>query len=188
MFYIIILQTMTKSKAIIFTTAWALGIASLFLMGSSTANFGWFGQGWEKNQITESTTYSEFLESIEGTKRAENMTEEQFNEIKERRVEREQNREAVETAIQNHDYAAWTELHEGMDILENIDTEEKFEKLIEMHGIMEDARTYMDWAREKADAIAEELGLERWQMGQRLWEWMGEKMGMKKWMRNRIMK
>jgi|GEM_PF-3836367 len=72
------------------------------------------------------------------------MTEEQFDEMKERHVERDQKREVIESAIQNHDYKAWTELHEGMDILENIDTEKKFEKLIEMHSIMEDARTYME--------------------------------------------
>ncbi len=173
---------MKTGKIVMFTTLWALGIASLFMMGSSTANFGWFGQEWEKTPITESTTYSEFLESIEWTRRAENMTEEQFDEMKERHVERDQKREVIESAIQNHDYKAWTELHEGMDILENIDTEKKFEKLIEMHSIMEDARTYMEWAKEKADAIAEELWIER-PMGQRMGEWMWEKMWMRQWNR-----
>jgi hypothetical protein len=89
------------------------------------------------------------------------ITEEKFNEMKERHENREQNKEAIDTAIQNHDFSAWKKLHEGQDILDNIDTEAKFERLIEMQGIMEDARTNMESAREKANIIAEELGIER---------------------------
>jgi hypothetical protein len=77
--------------------------------------------------------------------------------MKEKHANREENREAIETAIQNHDFSAWTELNEGQDILENIDSEAKFEKLIEMQGIMENARTNMEAAKEEASAIAEKL-------------------------------
>ncbi|OQY38593.1 MAG: hypothetical protein B6229_05620 [Spirochaetaceae bacterium 4572_7] len=77
--------------------------------------------------------------------------------MREKHAERDEKRTAVEEAIQNHDYSAWKELHEGMDILEKVNTEEKFEKLIEMKGLMEDARANMELAKEKADAIAEEL-------------------------------
>lgn len=158
-----------------FTSLWALGIASLFMMGSSNANFGDFGNK-DKAPMAQAETYEAFTEQVAWTRMEGKITEEKFNEMKEKHANREQNREAIDAAIQNHDFSAWKELHEWMDILKNVDTEEKFEKLIEMHGIMEDARTNMESAREKADAIAEELGIERW-MGER----MGWKMG--QWMR-----
>lgn len=158
-------------KFMMFTTLWALGIASLFLIGGSSANFGWWS--WQKlnsmQSISANSTYQEFLDSIEGTRIEGKVTEEQFNEMKTKHTEREQRREVVTTAIQNHDYKAWKELHEGTDILEKINTEAKFEKLIEMHSIMETAK-------DKVDTIAKELWIEKWmwQMMRewiRLWDW-----------------
>ena len=173
---------MKKWKIIMFTTLWALGIASLFLIGSSNANFGsWSGQKINAMQsISTNSTYQEFIDSIEGTRMEWKVTEEQFNEMKTKHTEREQRREAVAKAIQNHDYKAWKELHEWTDILGKIDTEAKFEKLIEMHSIMETAK-------DKADAIAKELWIERWMwkmMGEwiRLWDWEWMKMWRGEWM------
>ncbi len=180
-FILLLYKKMKTGKIIMFTSLWALGIASLFMMGSSNASFGNFGNQ-DKAPMAQAETYQEFTEQTVWTRMEGKITEEQFNEMKEKHANREQNREAIEAAIQNHDYKAWAELHEGMDMLEKIDTEAKFEKLIEMHAIMEDARSNMDTAREKADAIAEELWIERW-MGQKIWwgMWEWKWMWMKKW-------
>lgn len=184
---------MKTGKIIMFTSLWALGIASLFLMGSSNASFNVTSQRWNNIQsMAEVESYADLLEKIEWTKMEWKITEEKFNEMKEKQENREQNKEAIDAAIQNHDFSAWTELHEWQDILDNIDTEAKFEKLIEMQGILEDARTNMEDAREEAAAIAEELWIERWmgeKMGWKMWGWneMGmwnrEKEGNKMWMR-----
>jgi hypothetical protein len=45
---------------------------------------------------------------------------------------------------------------------------------------MEDARTNMESAREKANIIAEELGIERW-MGMQGWDRMWEEKWMWRW-------
>ncbi len=155
---------MKNTKVLMFTTLWALWIASLFLMWSSNANFNfeWLTQRSNPMQsVSEIEDYSEFLETIEWTRIEWKITEEKFNEIKEKRTDRNVNREEIMEAIQNHDFDTWIELHEWNDILEKIDSEEKFEKLIEMHSIMDDARTNMETAKEKADTIADELWIER---------------------------
>lgn len=177
---------MKTGKVIMFTSLWALGIASIFLMWTSNASFSWSNQRWNSIQsMAEVENYSDLLTKIEGTRMEGKITEEKFNEMKEKQTNREQNREAIDAAIQNHDYTAWKTLHEWQDVLTIIDTEAKFEKLIEMHSIMEDAKTNMDSAREKADAIAEELGLERGmgqQRGWMMWNWNDRGMGLWEWM------
>lgn len=169
---------MKTGKTIVFTSLWALGIASLFMIASSNASFGNFGNQ-NKAPMVQADTYKEFAEHIAWTRMEWEITEEEFNEMKERYSNREQNWEAIEEAIQKHDFSAWKTLHEGQDILDNIDTEAKFEKLIEMYAIMEDARNYVEWAIEKADAIAEDLWIERW-IGQNMWWTMWERQGI--WM------
>ncbi len=161
---------MKTGKVIMFTSLWALGIASLFMMGSSNASFGQHAkQGNVIQSMNEVESYADLVAKVEWTRMEWKITEEKFNEMREKHAERDEKRTAVEEAIQNHDYSAWKELHEGMDILEKVNTEEKFEKLIEMKGLMEDARANMELAKEKADAIAEELWIERW-MGNKMWE------------------
>ena len=167
---------MKNTKALMFTTLWALGIASLFLMWSSNANFNFELLSHRSNpmqSVSEIENYSEFLETIEWTRMEWKITEEKFNEIKEKRADRNSNREEIMEAIQNHDFATWINLHEWNDILDKIDSEEKFEKLIEMHAIMEDARTNMETTKEKADAIADELWIEKWlRQDQRNKQWI----------------
>ena len=172
-----------------FTSLWALGIVSLFMMWSSNASFGDFNQrGNSIQSMSEVESYTDLLEKVEGTRMEWKITEEKFNEMKEKRAERNGKRTAIEEAIQNHDFSAWKELHEDQDILDKIDTEAKFEKLIEMRGIMEDARTNMESAREEANEIAEELWLEKlwghnmwWKKWFRMWNGEGRWMWMKKW-------
>ena len=49
-------------------------------------------------------------------------------------------REAIQAAIEAEDYDAWKELHANSPMLEKIDTEDKFEKLVEMYEHKEQAR------------------------------------------------
>ncbi len=164
-----------------FTSLWALGIASLFLMGSSNANFNSADhRGNSMQSMSEVDSYADLLDKFEWTRMEWKITEEKFNEMKDKRAERDEKRTAIENAIQNHDFSAWKELHEWMDMLEKVDTEAKFEKLIEMRSIMEEARNNMDNAREKADAIADELWIERW-MWKKMWNWKGQWMWMREW-------
>jgi uncharacterized membrane protein len=63
-------------------------------------------------------------------------------------------KEAVRTAIDNQDYEAWraaaAELPNSEHLLSQVDTQEKFDRLLEAHSLKEEAR-----------AIMEELGLDR---------------------------
>lgn len=186
-YFILLLQKMKTWKIIMFTSLWALWIASLFMMGHSNANFENFGNK-DKAPIVQAETYKEFTKQTAWTKMEWKITEDQFNKMKERHKNRTQNREDIEAAVQNHDFSAWKELHEWQDILKKIDTEAKFERLIEMHSIMEDARSNMDNSRETADAIAKELWIERWLWDHMWWKkwikmWIGEWkwMWMKRW-------
>ena len=65
-------------------------------------------------------------------------------------------KEAVKTAVENNDYTAWVDAHgdgeRGQKMLEIIN-ESNFDRLVEMHGLMQAGD------REGAKAIAEELGL-----------------------------
>lgn len=73
-----------------------------------------------------------------------------------KKAEREVQREAVKAALESGDYDAWVDaIPEDAPILEKI-TEDNFDRLVEMHELKEDAR-----------AIAEELGLEKGDMGHR---------------------
>lgn len=165
LFYIITIK-MKKWKIIMFTTLWTLGMASLFLMGSSNAGFGWISKQRlsSMQSMSAKSTYKDFVGTVAGTKMEWKVTEEKFNEMKTKLTERNQKREAAETAIKNHDYNAWKTLHKWTDILEKINSEAKFEKFIEM-------RSVMVTAKDKVDAIAKELWIEKW-MGQMMWKEM----------------
>lgn len=115
-----------------------------------------------KNFINTDISYTDFVNKIKDTPAEGKITEESFNTMKEKmqkrqniRAEREAKKEEIKKAVQSHDYETWKSLHnENADIVSKIDSQEKFEKLIEMHSIMEEAKT-------KADAIREELGIEK---------------------------
>ena len=101
-----------------------------------------------------------------GEKKLETMTEEKFNEMNERHLNRanlQENREEVRNAVANGDYEAWkvlvAEMPNGSEMLEKIN-ESNFGKLTEAHNLMEEGRAKMEEAR----AIMNELGLERPQM------------------------
>jgi len=72
--------------------------------------------------------------------------------------------EVVQTAIENKDFSAWKEAVAetlmGSKMLETIN-ESNFSQLVEMHNLMQVGD------RDGAEAIREELGLERPEMGQR---------------------
>lgn len=96
-----------------------------------------------------------------------NISEDQFNEMIEKRAdmeiqraEKQAEREKIQEAIKNWDFETRKELNTDKRILNYINTEEKFKKLQEME-------TY----REKIRSIAEELWLPQWE-----WKWMGMKM------------
>ena len=101
-----------------------------------------------------------------------NMTEDQFNEIIEKRnamesqrAEKQAEREKIQEAIKNWDFETRKELNTDKRILNYIDTEEKFKKLQEIEAYKEKART-----------IAEELWLPQWEwrwMWMKTWWWKG---------------
>ncbi len=98
-----------------------------------------------------------------GEKRLENMTEDKFNEMKERHLNHadlQESREEVRSVVANGDYEAWkalvAEMPNGAEMLEKIN-ESNFGRLAEAHNLMEEGRAKM----EEAKAIMDELGLER---------------------------
>lgn len=67
-----------------FTTLWTLGMASLFLMGSSNAGFGWISKQRlsSMQSMSAKSTYKDFVGTVAGTKMEWKVTEEKFNEMK----------------------------------------------------------------------------------------------------------
>lgn len=61
--------------------------------------------------------------------------------------------EAVKTAIENKDFAAFQAAIKETPLAETITTQEQFDKFIQMHTLRE------EWKTEEAQAIADELGL-----------------------------
>jgi len=90
--------------------------------------------------------YDALQGAIEGTDLFPNMTEEKFEEAIVRKAqwlrnnpERLENRKKINLAIENLDYDEWKSLAHK-NILEIVNTEDKFFKLAEMHKHIESAR------------------------------------------------
>lgn len=95
-----------------------------------------------------------------------NLTDEEVTQF-------QQEREAMRTAIEDSDFAAWKSLMESrLEAMKAEITEENFNTLVERHQNMEEFRTAMEEARESGDyetmqELREEYGLpERGGMGQ----------------------
>ena len=119
----------------------------------SFSAFSGFGHGAKNPEMREqmqvameSGNYSELPEEVAGR-----ITEEQFNQMTERRAEAEAHREAVAAAIESGDYSAWealiSERNPDAPILEVIN-EDNFDKFQELHEL-----------KQKAQSLSEELGL-----------------------------
>jgi len=67
--------------------------------------------------------------------------------------------EAMQEAIDNEDYTAWVDLHQGKGRVAEVVTEENFDRFIDMHDLM------MAGDKEGAQEIREELGLGQGKMG-----------------------
>lgn len=163
----------TTRNVAVAMSVWVLSIASLALRGFSSTYANNFSQ---RRWPTQAETYEEFILETKGTKLEGKISKEKFNTMKQRQAERNAHKEKMDAAIQSHDFNAWKKLmnennHQWNNkLLEKIDTQEKFEKLIQMHSIMEEAKT-------KVETIREELGLEqsisnRWI--EKLWSQRGE--------------
>lgn len=139
----------------------ALALTVVFI--PSAFAFGGFG-GHGKNfdpeihaaiqEAFESENYGDFREAVADfpdQAKIKNLTKEKFNEIVEKRAERETSREAIQDAIESGSYETWKDLMEEKNpnnpLLETI-TEDNFSKLQELHAL-----------REKMKAIHEELGI-----------------------------
>jgi len=117
----------------------------------------------------ESKNYSAFKLAHEKYGITLNMTEDQFNTMLAKKAEMDQQRTKMEalrtksdTAIKNGDYETRGTLNKDNPILKIITTKEKFLKLQEM-------QTY----REKMEAVAKGLGMDKMKWGDR-WEWRWE--------------
>ena len=148
-----------------------LGIGLLFVLlaaGTAMAFGGNFGTGFgfdseARNQIQTAIENNDF----QAWKQLQenNLTEENFNAIRNRMQERNQNREemqaemeAIQTAIENNDYKTWKTLMEQNNNPRNTEilslvTEENFSLFSEMHSAMQSG----DF--ETAKQIREKLGL-----------------------------
>jgi len=149
-----------------------LGIGILFVLlaaGTAMAFKGNFGTGLEFNSdaMQEIKTAIENNDFQEWKQLQENqLTEENFNAIRNTMQERNQNREkmtenmkAIQTTIENQDYATWKTLMEENNNPRNTEmlsiiTEDNFSLLSEMHSAMQSGDI------ETAKTIMEELGLE----------------------------
>lgn len=143
-----------------------LGIASLATIGST---FAFNGKSQNKSQLDETTRnaiheavlnndYTTFQTLTATRDHQPEISEKKFEEMSQRvinnkdsREQRKADREAKRTEMMkimdNADYSAWKEIAPD-DMVKIIDTEDKFQQLVQMHKYMESARK-----------IREELGL-----------------------------
>lgn len=150
-----------------------IGIGILFVLlaiGTAMAfrgNFG-TGQGFDSDKMEQIQTAIENGDYATWKQLHENnLTEENFNAIREKMQERTQARkeiqakmQEIQTAIENQDYAAWKQLMEENNNQENemmlsVITEDNFYLLSELH----DEKASGDF--EAVKAIMEELGIEK---------------------------
>ncbi len=158
---------------------------SFILLWTTTFAFRW--NVWPKN-VDEATRtaiqtaiekwdYSMFQNAVKELPIASRITEERFQQIKERqktRDERRQTREEIEKALESKDYAQWKLLVQKVnpERVELINSQEKFEKLVLIHEY-----------HEKIVELKKELWLpEKWSWMNN-WNRMWNKRWMNKWMR-----
>ncbi len=92
----------------------------------------------------------------------QNISEEHFNDMRERHEEREEYRQKMDEVLQSGDYSAWKKLVESDERehpFTNVITEDNFDTFIEMHTAMRDGDT------DKVEELRSELGLPEMRMG-----------------------
>lgn len=137
------------------------GIAALLLVALVGSAFAFSGNGFGNEaarEALESGDYAAWKDAM-----IAELTEERFNQLRERHTEMEQKRaemqenmEQVQQAIEAGDYDAWVEAvadSPGGNRLTEVITEENFDTFVAMH----EARQSGDL--ETARSLAEELGL-----------------------------
>jgi len=151
-----------------------LGIGILFLLLAAGTVMAFRGDFAGAMNAFDSDEMQQMKTAIENgdyetwkTLQEQNLTEENFNAIRERTQQRIQNREEmqlmqeeIQTAIENQDYTAWKALMEENNnprntMMLSVITEDNFSLFSEMHNAMQSGDI------ETAKTISEELGLEQ---------------------------
>lgn len=156
-----------NKKTIAILGTWTIAASSLAFGGMTFANMSWFA--FDKQDLT-SKTYEEFTQQVAWTKLEGKISEEKFTKMQEKAKQRQEKQEQMKQIIENKDFEAWkTQIGErkwpqNEELLEKIDTQEKFEKFLQIQQIMQTAR-------EETKAIREELGLQdKWKFQKRHWK------------------
>jgi len=127
-----------------------IGILALILVVLVGSAFAFFGRNEAAREAMEAGNYQGWKNAITAE-----LTEERFNQMRNRHQEMLEHREAVEAAIEAGDYNAWKQAMEDdpRGRIADVITEENFDTFVQMHN----AR--MEGDHETANALAEELGL-----------------------------
>lgn len=135
-----------------------MAVLAVLIVGVAAAGAYAFGPRFgneEMQTALEAGDYEAFMEAVEDGDKpfVEQMTEERFNE----RVEHYQSHQAIRDAVEAGDYDAWYAAMKEIEKPRPIDvvTEDNFDIFVQMH----EAREAGDF--DKAEELAEELGLER---------------------------
>lgn len=122
-----------------------MGAVALLTLGSTFAFKGWLGgKGINQEgvqQALEANDYSQLSEELQNK-----ITEDRFNMM----VEQYQNHQKLESAIESKDYNAFKE-NAPDKLLEQIDSEQKFNDLVAKHDEMEAHRTAIEDAVKNED-------------------------------------
>ncbi|MFH1432900.1 MAG: hypothetical protein ABIG84_06820 [archaeon] len=147
-----------------------LGMAALLVFGLIAVDAFAFGGHFRGNaaaaEALEANDYQAYLTALDESYQAyrAGVTEEKFNtmagrhqQMSEKRALMEENRAAVQAAIESGDYEAWLlaiEGNPGAEKLKEVITQDNFATFVELHQAIEDK----DF--KTAKAISEELGID----------------------------
>lgn len=155
------------SEAIHMKKMIAIGLITLAVAATAVAAYPGFHQTWDNDKLVqheqmqkaiETHNFDAYTQAVADTRWSGAITEDQFNNI----VERYDEHVAIEDAIENNDYDAWLTAVENTpygDNMKDIIGQEDFADMVAMHNARESGDM------ETADALREELGLERGMFG-----------------------
>ena len=146
------------TKKFVFMAVWVFA-ASVALGSISNSYANNLKNGAQKNAAIPNWSYQNSMCRGRWIGSWNVSSEERRAQRDQRQQEREAYRQKVDAAFQKHDFEAWKSLVTAdprpwnSDLLEKIDTKEKFEKLVEMHNLRSTSEN-------DSEKIRTELGLE----------------------------
>jgi hypothetical protein len=134
----------------------AISALVVLVLAAGVYAFAGMGKNSDAQAAMDSGNYQAFVSAVESAKKANIPTEAQFNTMVEHHKAMQEFQSAVETAIDNNDYAAWKAAMENRPqpkAIEDLITTENFPTYVKMQNALKDGDV------KTAQTLADELGI-----------------------------